>query len=69
MKRKIDLNSDMGEGFGVWEMGNDVALLDYIDSTNIACGWHAGDPERMKNLVKAAIQKMYSLAPIPVFRI
>lgn len=57
MKRKIDLNSDMGEGFGVWEMGNDIALLDYIDSTNIACGWHAGDPERMKNLVKAAIQK------------
>lgn len=57
MKRKIDLNSDMGEGFGVWEMGNDFALLDYIDSTNIACGWHAGDPERMKNLVAAAINK------------
>ena len=57
MKRTIDLNSDMGEGFGVWEMGNDFALLDYIDSTNIACGWHAGDPERMKNLVAAAIQK------------
>jgi UPF0271 protein len=57
MKRTIDLNSDMGEGFGVWEMGDDFALLDYIDSTNIACGWHAGDPERMKNLVAAAIQK------------
>lgn len=57
MKRKIDLNSDMGEGFGIWEMGDDFALLDYIDSTNIACGWHAGDPERMKNLVAAAIQK------------
>jgi len=57
MKRKIDLNSDMGEGFGVWEMGNDFALLDYIDSTNIACGWHAGDPERMRNLVTAAINK------------
>jgi 5-oxoprolinase (ATP-hydrolysing) subunit A len=57
MKQKIDLNSDMGEGFGVWEMGNDLALLDYIDSTNIACGWHAGDPERMKNLVTAAMEK------------
>jgi UPF0271 protein len=57
MKRTIDLNSDMGEGFGVWEMGDDFALLDYIDSTNIACGWHAGDPERMKNLVAAAIEK------------
>ena len=57
MKRIIDLNSDMGEGFGVWEMGDDFVLLDYIDSTNIACGWHAGDPERMKNLVAAAIEK------------
>lgn len=57
MKKKIDLNCDMGEGFGVWEMGDDFSLLDYIDSTNIACGWHAGDPERMKNLVAAAIQK------------
>jgi UPF0271 protein len=57
MKKKIDLNCDMGEGFGVWEMGDDFALLDQIDSANIACGWHAGDPERMKNLVAAAIHK------------
>ena len=65
MNRKIDLNSDMGEGFGVWEMGNDFALLDYIDSTNIACGWHAGDPERMKNLVAAAINKNVSIGSHP----
>lgn len=65
MKRTIDLNSDMGEGFGVWEMGNDFALLDYIDSTNIACGWHAGDPERMKNLVAAAIQKNVHIGAHP----
>jgi 5-oxoprolinase (ATP-hydrolysing) subunit A len=65
MKRKIDLNSDMGEGFGVWEMGNDFALLDYIDSTNIACGWHAGDPERMRNLVTAAINKNVSIGSHP----
>jgi UPF0271 protein len=57
MKKKIDLNCDMGEGFGVWEMGDDFSLLDQIDSANIACGWHAGDPERMKNLVAAAIHK------------
>jgi UPF0271 protein len=57
MKNKIDLNCDMGEGFGVWEMGDDFSLLKYIDSTNIACGWHAGDPERMKKLVGAAIQE------------
>jgi UPF0271 protein len=65
MKRTIDLNSDMGEGFGVWEMGDDFALLDYIDSTNIACGWHAGDPERMKNLVAAAIQKNVHIGAHP----
>ena len=65
MKQKIDLNSDMGEGFGVWEMGNDLALLDYIDSTNIACGWHAGDPERMKKLVAAALHKQVLIGAHP----
>ena len=53
----MDINSDMGEGFGVWEMGNDAELLNYITSTNIACGWHAGDPARMKRLVEQAVQK------------
>ena len=65
MKQKIDLNSDMGEGFGVWELGNDLALLDYIDSTNIACGWHAGDPERMKKLVSAALHKQVLIGAHP----
>jgi len=65
MKQKIDLNSDMGEGFGVWELGNDLALLDYIDSTNIACGWHAGDPERMKKLVSAALHKQVFIGAHP----
>jgi len=65
MKQKIDLNSDMGEGFGVWEMGNDLALLDYVDSTNIACGWHAGDPERMKKLVAAALHKQVLIGAHP----
>ena len=53
----MDINSDMGEGFGAWEMGNDAHLLDYITSTNIACGWHAGDPSRMKKLVQLAAEK------------
>ena len=53
----MDINSDMGEGFGAWEMGNDALLLNYITSTNIACGWHAGDPSRMKKLVEMATQK------------
>lgn len=44
---KIDLNSDLGEGFGPWAMGDDAAMLDIVTSANIACGGHAGDPETM----------------------
>jgi len=61
----MDINSDMGEGFGAWEMGNDALLLDYISSTNIACGWHAGDPARMKKLVEMATQKKVHIGAHP----
>jgi UPF0271 protein len=61
----MDINSDMGEGFGAWEMGNDALLLDYITSTNIACGWHAGDPARMKKLVELATQKKVHIGAHP----
>jgi UPF0271 protein len=61
----MDINSDMGEGFGVWEMGNDAHLLDYITSTNIACGWHAGDPSRMKKLVRLAAEKNVCIGAHP----
>jgi UPF0271 protein len=44
---KVDLNSDMGEGFGPWKMGDDDAILDIVTSANVACGWHAGDPNIM----------------------
>jgi len=47
MTRTIDLNSDLGEGFGPWKMGNDAAVLDIVTSANIACGGHAGDPATM----------------------
>ena len=40
----IDLNADLGEGFGPWRMGDDEALLDVLSSANVACGFHAGDP-------------------------
>jgi UPF0271 protein len=43
----IDLNSDLGEGFGPWTMGQDAALLSLVTSANIACGGHAGDPDTM----------------------
>ena len=41
---KIDLNADIGEGYGHYRMGDDEALMDIITSANIACGFHAGDP-------------------------
>ncbi|AWD22063.1 LamB/YcsF family protein [Fuscovulum blasticum] len=44
---RIDLNSDLGEGYGPWAMGDDAALLTVVTSANIACGGHAGDPETM----------------------
>lgn len=44
---KVDLNSDIGEGFGPWKMGDDAALMEVISSANIACGFHAGDPDVM----------------------
>ncbi|KFI59033.1 LamB/YcsF family protein [Bifidobacterium gallicum] len=50
----IDLNSDMGESFGRWTLGDDAALLDVVSSANIACGFHAGDPVHMLNTLSHA---------------
>src|SRR5690625_2061126 len=50
----IDLNSDLGESFGPWKMGDDAALLELVSSANIACGFHAGDPEGMLGTLRAA---------------
>jgi UPF0271 protein len=47
MRRAIDLNSDLGESFGAWTMGNDTALLRIVSSANVACGFHAGDASTM----------------------
>jgi UPF0271 protein len=50
----IDLNADLGEGFGVWRMGDDAAMLGVVTSANIACGFHAGDPDIMARSFEAA---------------
>ena len=50
----IDLNADLGEGFGPWRMGQDEALLELVSSANIACGFHAGDPLIMDRTVRLA---------------
>src|SRR5215208_1523297 len=57
MLRTIDLNSDMGESFGRWQLGNDGELMSVITSANIACGWHGGDPGVMRTTVELAVAK------------
>ena len=52
--RRIDLNADLGEGFGVWRLGDDDALLDIVTSANVACGFHAGDPSIMRRVCARA---------------
>ncbi|WLR52139.1 5-oxoprolinase subunit PxpA [Bacillus tianshenii] len=54
--KAIDLNCDLGESFGAYTIGNDEQVLKYISSANVACGFHAGDPDVMKETVKLAIQ-------------
>ena len=53
----IDINSDLGESFGAWSMGDDAAMLDIVTSANVACGFHAGDPAGILRTVKAAAAK------------
>lgn len=67
MVTTVDLNSDMGEGFGPWTMGDDAALLDVITSANIACGFHAGDPDVMASTMRMAIDKGVGLGAHPGF--
>ncbi|MFI6321869.1 LamB/YcsF family protein [Nonomuraea sp. NPDC050556] len=54
---QIDLNADLGEGFGVWRLGDDMALLDIVTSANVACGFHAGDPVTIRRTCAAAVDR------------
>ena len=53
----MDLNADLGEGFGVWRLGDDLALLDIVTSANVACGFHAGDPVTIRRTCAAAVDR------------
>ncbi|WP_066321793.1 LamB/YcsF family protein [Bacillus sp. FJAT-29814] len=57
---KVDLNCDMGESFGLYQIGNDEEMMKYISSANIACGFHGGDPHVMNQTVQLA--KKYGVA-------
>ena len=61
----LDLNCDMGEGFGAWKMGDDASLLDHVTSANIACGFHAGDPGTIHRTVELALAKGVAVGAHP----
>ena len=52
----MDLNSDLGEGYGRWALGDDAALLEVVTSANVACGFHAGDPATIDRTVRTAVE-------------
>ncbi len=57
----VDLNSDLGEGFGIWKLGDDEALLDVVTSANVACGFHAGDPNILRRVCDVAVSRGVSI--------
>lgn len=63
----VDLNSDMGEGFGAYTMGDDAAILKIVSSANIACGFHGGDPEIMAHTFAQAKERGVSVGAHPGF--
>jgi UPF0271 protein len=64
----IDLNSDLGESFGPWEMGNDAAMIELATSVNVACGYHAGDADVMRKTCEMAKARGVSVGAHPGYR-
>lgn len=67
MAKAINLNSDLGESFGAWNMGNDEAMLSIVKTANVACGFHGGDPMVMRQTVKLAKANGVSIGAHPSF--
>lgn len=61
MAASIDINSDSGEAFGSWTMGDDAAMMRIVSSANIACGYHAGDPVTMRSTCAAASENKVAI--------
>lgn len=57
----IDLNSDLGESYGVWQLGDDAAMLDLVTSANVACGFHGGDPSTLRRVCQQAADRGVSI--------
>lgn len=67
MAQAIDLNSDLGESFGVYHLGDDATLLPHLSSANVACGFHAGDPQVLAHTVALAQQHGVAIGAHPGF--
>lgn len=52
----VDLNSDLGESYGAWRLGDDAAMLELVSSANVACGFHAGDPSTLRAVCASAVR-------------
>lgn len=65
MTKKIDLNCDMGEGLGTYQISNDEELIKFVSSVNVACGFHGGDPDVMDKTVKMAKKYNVSIGAHP----
>ena len=65
--QSVDLNADLGEGYGPYKMGDDLAMLDIVSSANVACGFHAGDPNIMAATFQAAAKRGVAIGAHPGF--
>jgi len=63
----LNLNADLGESFGPWTMGDDIHLLDVVNTANVACGFHAGDPSVMVQTIELALRSGVSIGAHPGF--
>lgn len=68
MAAKIDLNSDLGESFGAWRLGEDATMFELVSSANVACGFHAGDPVTMRDSAGLAARHGVTLGAHPGYR-
>jgi UPF0271 protein len=64
---RIDLNADLGEGYGPWSMGDDEAMLGVVTTANVACGMHAGDPDTMRRTLEVAKRRGVAVGAHPGF--
>ncbi|RDW20002.1 lactam utilization protein LamB [Oceanobacillus arenosus] len=67
-KNVVDLNSDLGESFGAYKMGQDDLVMEFITSANIACGYHAGDHNTIRHTIRKATENNVGLGAHPGFQ-